>query len=339
MSTYKNNIEHIQTAHCENGVVTSLLKNQGLDFMTEPLAFGIGAGLFYVHIPFLKISGGPAIAFRTMPGLVFKQTAKSLGVSIKRKKFKNPIEAQVYLDARLQEGTPVGCQVGVFNLPYFPREYRFHFNAHNIIVSGFEDGRYIVSDPVMETTTSLSPGELEDVRFARGPLAPNGHIYYPTTVPPVSQEMLQTAVKKGIKKTIWWMTGIPAPQVGAAGFAYTAKKIRGWRDDLGERTAALYLGQIVRMQEEIGTGGGGFRFLYGAFLEQAAGILGNDQLLPFSEKLTQSGDLLRTNAVKMASVIKGRVTGQEAFNEIADIMVEVSNLEKDAFKELKKIRL
>ena len=45
--------EHLQSAHCENGVTRSLLKNIGISQMTEPLAFGIGAGMFFVYIPFL----------------------------------------------------------------------------------------------------------------------------------------------------------------------------------------------------------------------------------------------------------------------------------------------
>jgi hypothetical protein len=48
--------KHIQTAHCENGITTSLLKYHGLDYMNEPLAFGIGSGLFYIQIPFMKIN-------------------------------------------------------------------------------------------------------------------------------------------------------------------------------------------------------------------------------------------------------------------------------------------
>ncbi|HNP17064.1 MAG TPA: BtrH N-terminal domain-containing protein [Fulvivirga sp.] len=331
--------QHIQTAHCENGVVTSLLKYHGVDFMNEPLAFGIGAGMFYVHLPFLKINNAPAIAFRIMPGYIFRDTCKALGVNITRKKFRSPDAAKTYLDNKIAEGEPVGCQVGVFNLPYFPREYRFHFNAHNIIIHGFENGRYIVSDPVMEELTSLSPEELEEVRFARGPLAPNGQIYYPSDVGEISPERLKKAVKKGIKKTAWWMTQVPIEQIGARGFNYTAKKIRKWRSELGERKAGLYLAQIVRMQEEIGTGGGGFRFIYAAFLEQAAEILNNDKLIPFSEEMTKSGDLLRYNAVRMAGVIKGRNTEQKDFDEVADAMAEISALELQAFKKLRKLRL
>ena len=45
---------HIQTAHCENGVATGLLRHHGLEFMTEPLMFGLGSGIFYIHIPFCE---------------------------------------------------------------------------------------------------------------------------------------------------------------------------------------------------------------------------------------------------------------------------------------------
>ena len=141
---------HVQTAHCENGVTTALLRYHGLDFMTEPLAFGMGSGLFYIQIPFLTVNNGPAISFRTMPGAIFKRTCKSLGVEVTRKKFSNPAAAEAFLDKKVKEGVPVGCQVGVFHLTYFPKEYRFHFNAHNLIVFGEENGRYLVSDPVME---------------------------------------------------------------------------------------------------------------------------------------------------------------------------------------------
>jgi hypothetical protein len=35
---------------------------------------------------------------------------------------------------------------------------------------------------------------------------------------------------------------------------------------------------IVRMQEEIGTGGGGFRFIYAAFLQEAGRLMGSTRL-------------------------------------------------------------
>lgn len=330
---------HNQTAHCENGVTVSLLKHHGVDFITEPLAFGLGSGLFYIHIPFMKVNNGPAISFRTMPGAIFKRTCKALNVDVDRRKFKSKIEAQNFLEQKIQDGEPVGCQVGVFHLAYFPKEYRFHFNAHNLIVYGKEDGRYLISDPVMETTTSLSPEELEKVRFAQGALAPKGQLYFPKSVGDISNETLRLAIKKAIKRNCRDMLHIPGGVAGVKGINYTAKKIRGWREKLGEKQAALYLGQIVRMQEEIGTGGGGFRYLYAAFLDEASTITGNKELLKISDKLTKSGDLWRDSALLMSGIYKGRLNSQKDYDDCANLLNEISKLEKEAFKELSKIKI
>src|SRR6186997_1103222 len=175
----KIDFEHFQAAHCENGVTTNLLRSVGISKITEPLSFGIGSGIFFIHIPVLKINNGPAIAFRTMPGLIFKRTCKSLGIPVIRKKFSSKEQAEKYLEACLQAGQPVGCQVGVYYLTYFPKEYRFHFNAHNLIVYGKEGDNYLISDPVMEDVTTLSSYDLQRVRFAKGALAPRGQVYYP----------------------------------------------------------------------------------------------------------------------------------------------------------------
>ena len=139
--------KHLQAAHCENGVTTNLLQAAGATKLTEPLAFGIGSGLFYVQLPFLVINNGPAIAFRTMPGLIFKRTCNALDIPVFRKKFASKEAGKKYLDECLAKGQPVGAQVGVYYLTYFPKEYRFHFNAHNMIVFGKEDGKYLISDP------------------------------------------------------------------------------------------------------------------------------------------------------------------------------------------------
>lgn len=331
--------KHIQTAHCENGVATSLLKYHGMDFMTEPLVFGIGSGIFYIHIPFITINGGPAISYRSMPGWIFSRASKLLGVDVKRKKFNNEKSAKEYLDKKVEQGIPVGCQVGVFNLPYFPPEYRFHFNAHNLIVYGKENGNYLVSDPVMEKVTMLSEEDMMKVRFAKGPLAPHGHIYYPENIKPVTDEILRHAIVKGIKRNSRDMLHIPGPIAGVDGINYTANQIRKWRDKFGVRKAGLFLGQIVRMQEEIGTGGGGFRFIYAAFLEDAAKYLSDDRLLKISDEFTKAGDLWRTSAVQMGRIYKGRLDEQKYYNECADMLNQIADIEKAAYLQLYKMKL
>ncbi len=333
------NYKHVQTAHCENGVITSLLKHQGIDKITEPLAFGIGSGLFYIHIPFLKVQGGPGIAYRSMPGAVFSRTCSALKIDMKKKKFKDPKAGIKYLNDKIAQGIPVGCQVGVFHLDYFPKEYRFHFNAHNLIVYGIEGDEYLVSDPVMEDVTRLNSYQMERARFAKGVLAPKGHVYYPENVGEISDELMRKGIIKGIKRNAFDMLKIPTGIAGVNGIKFTAKKVRklGLQGDL--KAASLYLGQIIRMQEEIGTGGGGFRFLYAAFLEQAVAYVQDDRLLGISEKITKAGDMWRDAAVQMAGIYKGRLTEQKDFDAVADLMVSISEVEKDAFTSLRKLKL
>jgi hypothetical protein len=334
----KVDFEHLQAAHCENGVTVSMLRNIGETRITEPLAFGIGSGLFFIYIPLLKISNGPAIAYRTQPGLIFKRTCKALNIEIVRKKFSSRQEAEKVLNECLASGRPVGCQVGVYYLTYFPKEYRFHFNAHNIIVFGKEEDRYLISDPIMEEVTSLSSYELERVRFAKGALAPKGQLYYPKEIKPITEEQIRKGIVTGVKRNVRDMLHIPGPIAGVSGIKFTGNRIKKWRDKLGQRKAGLYLAQLVRMQEEIGTGGGGFRYIYGAFLQQAHTYIPDDRLLEISKDFTKSGDLWRSAAVQAAGIYKGRIGSQQDFNQMGDYLHEIAAIEKQAFTALSKIK-
>jgi hypothetical protein len=334
----KIDFEHRQAAHCESGVTSNLLWNASGGKITEPLAFGIGAGLFFAYIPIIKINNGPAIAFRTMPGHIFNRTCKSLKIPVARKKFSSKEKAKTFLDECLDNGHAVGCQVGVYYLPYFPKEYRFHFNAHNLIVYGKEGDSYLVSDPIMESTNTLGSYELERVRFAKGALSPRGHIYYPKQVTDITDEQIKQAIKSGIKKNVNNMLHIPGNFAGISGIKNTGIKIKKWRDKLGLEKAGLYLAQMVRMQEEIGTGGGGFRYIYGAFLQEADVYLPGNQLTEISSIFTKAGDMWRTAAVHAAGIYKGRIGSQEDFNIMGDYLLEIAAVEKAAFETLKKIK-
>jgi hypothetical protein len=334
----KIDFEHRQAAHCESGVTSSLLWNASGGKITEPLAFGIGAGLFFAYIPLIKINNGPAIAFRTMPGHIFNRTCKSLEIPVVRKKFSSKEKAQKFLDACLANGQPAGCQVGVYYLPYFPKEYRFHFNAHNLIVYGKEGDSYLISDPIMEGTNVMGSYELERVRFAKGALSPKGHIYYPGQAAKITDDQIKQAIKSGIRKNVNNMLNIPGSFAGIRGITSTGKKIKNWRDKLGLEKAGLYLAQMVRMQEEIGTGGGGFRYIYGAFLQEADVYVPGNQLTDISGIFTRAGDMWRTAAVHAAGIFKGRIGSQEDFNTMGDYLLEIAEVEKAAFETLKNIK-
>lgn len=323
---------HHQTAHCENGVASNLLRNQGLE-LNEPMVFGIGSGLFFVYLPFLKINHAPAVSYRPLPGQIFNRLANRLGIKIKRIKFSNKKKAQEVLEENLRNNIPTGLQVGVYHLSYFPDEYRFHFNAHNLVVFGKENGNFLISDPVMDTTTLLTEEELERVRFAKGALAPKGQLYYPIYIP--QNIDLAPAIKKAIKKTCNDMLA-PVPIIGVRGIRMVGRAILKWPKKHGVKKANHYLGQIVRMQEEIGTGGGGFRFIYAAFLQQAAEILNNKQLEELSLEMMKIGDLWRDFAVNASRVYKQRSNQENVYEALSTELIHIADLEEAFFKKLKK---
>jgi hypothetical protein len=189
----------------------------------------------------------------------------------------------------------------------------------------------------METATSLSSYELERVRFARGALAPKGQLYYPKENQNVTDEQMKNAIRTGIKRNVRDMLYIPGNIAGVKGIKFMGKRIKKWRDKLGLHEAGLYLAQLVRMQEEIGTGGGGFRYIYGAFLQQAHAFHPDEALLEISKIFTKSGDMWRNAAVQAAGIYKGRITGQQDFNLLGDYLIEIAEVEKQAFKQLSKI--
>ena len=328
----KTDFKHYQSAHCENGVASNLLKHNGLN-ISEPMIFGIGSGLFFVYLPFIKVNHAPAFSYRPLPGAIFGKVAKRLGIKIKRQKFSGSQSAVAALDNNLKNNIPSGLQVGVYNLTYFPDDYRFHFNAHNLVVYGKEGNDYLISDPVMETVTTLSAQDLDRVRFAKGAFAPKGQMYYPIHIP--KDLDFKKAITTAIKTTCRDMLA-PVPIIGIRGIRLVAKQIKKWPLKHGVKKANHYLAQIVRMQEEIGTGGGGFRFIYAAFLQEASVVLDNPKLKELSFEMTQIGDMWRDFAVEAARVYKKRSSQPDVYNVLADQLNTIADKEEVFFKKLRK---
>jgi hypothetical protein len=323
--------EHRQSAHCENGVVSNLLRFHGMEF-DEPMVFGIGAGLFFSYFPFLKMGGIPVTSFRTMPSYIFKRFANSLGIKVKSQTFNNEQKGMEALDALLEQGIPVGMLTSVFYLTYLPDAYRFHFNAHNIIVYGKENGKYLVSDPTLEGVTEILPEDLQRARFAKGIPEPKGKLYYPVVFP--KSYDLNKAMIKAIKHVAFFMAKTPMPILGANGIKYLANRMRNWPKKLGPRKSVLWLGNVVRMQEEIGTGGAGFRFIYAAFLDKASVILKDEELFNMSKELTAIGDLWRAFAYEASRVCKNRKSDTVTFDQLADMLYEIGKKEQVLFDKL-----
>lgn len=186
----------------------------------------------------------------------------------------------------------------------------------------------------MEAHEKLRYKALMRVRYAKGLFAPKGHMNW---VKGTSKEHdLSSAIIKGIKQTCKDMLTIPIPMFGVKGISFMSKKVRNYPKKLGARKAALFTGQIVRAQEEIGTGGAGFRFMYAAFLQEAAEVLKNIRLRELSYEMTKIGDMWREFAVITGRPVKNRNTIDESYDKAAELLLVITDAEESFFKELKK---
>ena len=330
--------KHTQSAHCECGVTANLINHavkESDQQLSEALAFGIGQGIFFGYLPFIKVNELPLTTFRCPVGKIFKRVTRALGIGVKWQKFSSVPKAMDALDRALDQGHPVGCRTGGYWLPYFPPALRFHFNMHNIVVIGKAGDNYIISDPVFPDVVECPSKDLALARFAKGALAPKGSMYRITRVPETMD--VKPALAAGIKGAAQSMVKTPVPFLGTRGIRFLGKRVETWPKKFGKEKTVLLLGQLIRMQEEIGTGGGGFRFMYSAFLQQAAGILDDPRLGTMAEQMTASGDQWRRFAVKAARHCKGRATPDDSVQAMREILNTCADIESRTFKELLSI--
>jgi hypothetical protein len=326
MNTQVTSFKHRHAAHCESGAAANLLTHHGAK-LSEAMAFGLSSALSFAYLPIIKITGFPLIAYRMPPKFILKGMRKPFQARFRFQTFRSPEAGTQRLDELLANGQVVGLQTSVFWLPYFPEDMRFHFNAHNLLVYGKDGDDYLISDPVTDLPQRCASADLQRARFAKGALAPKGLLYFLEGLG--RTEVDAQALKKAIKKTVHIMLG-PIPFLGVRGMRLLAYQVA--KLDTSEYSLN-YVGHIVRMQEEIGTGGAGFRFIYAAFLQEAAQITGLNELAVLSERLNEIGDGWREFALKAARMIKGR----EPFEPrtLADMLRLQAQSETEFFRALK----
>jgi hypothetical protein len=189
----------------------------------------------------------------------------------------------------------------------------------------------------MEHVETLTEKELLKVRFARGTYPPKGRMYYITDVP--KEVNIRQAIIRGIRKTAKDMLTIPIPMFGVKGIHFLANRLRKWPAKYGQKEAALNLSQVIRMLEEIGTGGAGFRFIFAAFLQESAAILEKPELNHLSTEMTSIGDSWREFALHAARFFKNRDNGTVTYDSLADQLAAIAEREKMVFKRLRAIEL
>ena len=325
---------HHHAAHCESGVTSAFFRDKGVD-ISEPMVFGIGSGIFFGYLPFIKPAGMTITTFRSQPGAIFRKVARRLSGDFVVKTYRNPQKGMDELRQVLKTGQIVGLKTNLYWLTYFSERFRFNFSGHNLIVLREIENGFRISDPTLEHPVDCPAADLQRARFARGPMEAHGYMYYLTSVN-LHPDLRQACIK-GMKDSCNLMLRIPLPIFGIRGIRFLARKIISIPEKFDLNEACRLLADIIRWLEDTGTGGAGFRYMYAAFLQEAADLFGSAELAGLSEEMTAIGHDWREFSVVATRIIKQRNKSEETFAKAGGLMLNCANREEIFFKRLQKV--
>lgn len=326
--------------HCETGVLVNMLEYYGVK-LSEPMALGIGGGMFFLYFPWLKANGFDLLVLRTFPGSIVQHFANRTHLGYHEMTFGNNMEkGQKALDELVSKNIPVGLVVNLRDLPFLEDiGIKIDFNGHNLTVIGKEGTDYVlVETHEMRTTDDyprLDETQLTLARFHKGFGAPHGRLYY---LDPLPQDFLEkadmkSAIVKGIEETCRNMLSIPTPWTGYRGIHYFAKKVRQMDNKLSQKQIKQLFFWYYTMIEQGGTGGAGYRYMYSTFLKEAAPIVQSEVVDNCSVVMNHAADSWRAFTIGCNRYIKDSGV---TLKEIAEFIDEAGNLEHETFMNLKK---
>jgi len=346
---------HRVASHCETGTLRNLISHAGME-MSEPMVFGIGSGPMFIYLFFAKgPSTFPLIGLRNRPGNVFKHVGKLCGIDFRFEKFRNSRSALKRAHEWIDRGVPVGISVDMFYMKYLPIFLRVHAPSHFIVLVGRDGDSYTVSDPYSSEMGVLKREDLDAAMDTHAPLARDNFL---CTVRGVPQDVdWEKAVKKAMNKTVKVMLMPPGvrrlfPFMGVMGMKLYARKMIEWP----KRYRGVVLREGILFNavgfEDQGTGGGAFRLMYGAFLQETARLLDSDDLETMADRMIEHGQDWRRLSRKLIEIGKtipldnDEYPAWESKNgdhlnvslcEVSDRFIEKAAVEERFFHDLDKV--
>lgn len=259
--------DHRAGAHCGSTSLRDLSTYYGWEF-DEPTCFGLGEGIGFSYVG-LPDSPHRAIFGRT--GWLERAFFENLGIAHTIHEGQSFEPAWASIKSQIDDGDPVLIFADLYYLDYYGTET--HFAPHSLLVVGYDEGdreRAHLADSEFEEIQRLPIERLEKALTSTHvvPL----QCRYLTIDEPTVQRPFADAAEGAIRGTVSTMLGTGNRQskyFTGQGVA----EIEAFADDLAEWPSLPDPSWTARFAyqniERRGTGGGAFRRLYAAFLDEA----------------------------------------------------------------------
>ncbi len=329
----------LETHHCVTGSMLHVY-NFNDHPLTEDMLLGIGSGLgfFYWHQKgmFPMFLGRGNVHRPGVEGLEIT-TGLRTGVQVERFHTSSRRKADQALLDSMQASQPLMIHVDMGFLPYFDLPEDYHFGQHVVVVCGHDaaSGEVLLAD----RDAALHSVSMDDLTAARGstfkPFPPENTWYRFD----FSRKRLPKPddINQSIRDVCETMLEGPISNIGVRGIRKAAKMAPKWPNKMtSEELRWTCFNTYIFIDAEGGTGGGIFRYMYGRFLAEAAGITGQPRLAEIGRELHAVGDTWQA----VAQIFKrGSELDDPAsiLPETTEPLLEIADAEESIWNELRDL--
>jgi hypothetical protein len=151
------------------------------------------------------------------------------------------------------------------------------------------------------------------------------------------REPAPAEVKQAIREVTAGMLEPPIANLGVKGIRTAFHRTQKWPGIMDEETLRWSCFNIfIFIDATGGTGGGLFRYMYGRFLREAAGICGDDRLVQVGDELRDIGDLWGEVAYRFKEASDAEDVSEVLF-KATEPMLGIADLENTAWQKLRSI--
>ena len=255
-----DNYIHTTGRHCGTASVSAVLRFHGHE-ISEAMVIGLAGGIdfFYGHSPQMS----PSHFWGGRHFFLEKEFFDRVGVPGKVRQTTDPEKAWQWVKREIDAGRPALVQADIRWLDYY--NTKTHFGGHKIVVVGYDDQRQtaLISDSEF---AALQEIPLADLARARSQTAMPWQLENDWFDMQASRALrpLSVTAPEAIAELAARMLS-DRDMMGLGGMERAARDLPTWGEAPDWKWCARFGYQIL---EKRGTGGGNFRKLYAAFLEE-----------------------------------------------------------------------
>ncbi|ACL66083.1 conserved hypothetical protein [Anaeromyxobacter dehalogenans 2CP-1] len=275
--------EHRPGLHCGSTALADALRVRGVA-LSEPMAFGLGAGLGFYYLSAPELS--PSHLFVGRSAHLERAACEVLGVSAVERGADDPAAAWEGARAALERGLAPILSTDLAELPYW--HSRTRFGGHRVVLAGHDPARGIAW--LADTDRpGLEAVPLDALARARASIAPpfgTGGNPWLEVDAPAPPRPLGEAVREALRRQAREMLLDPDGFAGVSAVERFAAELPDWpARATGEADRAWCFRYAWQVIEKRGTGGGMFRALYARFLREAEAAVPGLAALGLAERM------------------------------------------------------